>query len=356
MPVGGTGKKAIEAIFAAAVQARASDVHLVADREPFVRVHGELRPVSGTEPLSPQAIEELVFSLLTPEQRTRFEKERELDFAYGIQKSRFRCNAHYERDTVGLVARLIPLDIPSPEELLLPEVIVGLTDLPHGLVLLTGPTGSGKSTTLASLIQRINTTTAKHIMTLEDPIEFIFPEGQSLIRQRQLGSDMISFAEGLKHLLRQDPNVVMIGEMRDLETIATTLTLAETGHLVFATLHTYSAATTIERVIDVFPPHQQNQIRLQLASVLRAVVVQQLLPKRGGGRVAAREVLLNTPASSNMIREGKANQLTTILQTSSKIGMYTLDQDLKRLVGEKVIEQDVANRLVLTPKNQTPRL
>ncbi len=337
----------MDALFAAAVQARASDLHVVVGREPHVRVHGDLRPVSGTEAVTAAAMQEMVTSILSRDEWERFERDRELDFAYTAAKARFRVNVHWEKGDIGLAARLIPQEIPSPEELLLPDVITALTDLPHGLVLVTGPTGSGKSTTLASLINIINQKESDNIITLEDPIEFLFPEGKSLVRQRQLGGDMRSFGEGLKHVLRQDPDVVMVGEMRDLETIATTLTLAETGHLVFATLHTYSAATTIERIIDVFPPHQQNQIKVQLASTLRAVMVQQLLPKKGGGRVAAREVMLNISSSANIIREGKTSQIQTVIQTSGKLGMFTMQQDLKRLVDEKVVEASVADAMVV---------
>lgn len=345
-------RKNIDGLFGAAVQARASDLHLVAEREPYVRVHGELRPVGGTGPLAARTLQEMILGMLTKEQQDRFLRDRELDIAYSTNDARFRVNIHFEKGVVGLAARLIPVDIPTPADLALNKTITGLTSLPHGLVLVTGPTGSGKSTTLAALINQINLAEAVNIITLEDPIEFLFPKGEALVRQRQLGEDMITFGEGLKHLLRQDPDVVMIGEMRDLETISTTLTLAETGHLVFATLHTYSAATTIERIIDVFPPHQQNQIRVQLSSVLRAVIVQQLLPKRGGGRVAAREIMLNTPALSNIIRDGKTSQIQTVIQTSAKIGMCTLEQDLRRLVDDGSVEKEQAERLVMTARDR----
>ncbi len=346
-------KAAADALFATAVAAKASDLHLVADQPPTLRVDGVLAPAKGAKPLSAVAIRQLVEAMLTKEQLARFEADLELDTAYTTAGARFRVNVHKEKGAYGLAARLVPVKIPSVAELSLPQAVADLTKLPHGLILVTGPTGSGKSTTLATLINLINDRTAANIITLEDPIEFLFPPGKSLIRQRQLGDDMRSFAEGLKHLLRQDPDVIMVGEMRDLETIATTLTLAETGHLVFATLHTYSAATTIERVIDVFPPYQQDQIRVQLASVLRAVVTQQLLPKRGGGRIAAREVMLSVPAIANLIREGKSAQIDTTIQTNAKYGMSTLAQDLKRLVAQGLITQDAAETLVVRPKERT---
>ncbi len=342
----------MDALFSAAVAAKASDLHLVVGRPPTLRIDGALVPVKGGLPLTTKQVSELVYSVLTKEQIARFEKDLELDAAYTTGGARFRINVHQEKNNVGLAARLVPVKIPSIADLALPQAVADLTTLPHGLILVTGPTGCGKSTTLATLLNLINDRTAANIITLEDPIEFLFPQGKALIRQRQLGEDMRTFADGLKHLLRQDPDIIMVGEMRDLETIATTLTLAETGHLVFATLHTYSASTTIERIIDAFPPYQQNQIRVQLASVLRAVVTQQLLPKRGSGRIAVREVMFNVSAVSNLIREGKSAQMETVLQTSSKYGMYTLAQDAKRLVAEGLIDAKDAQTLVIRPRER----
>lgn len=337
----------IDQLFELAVSKGASDVHLAAGRPPYLRIDGQLSPVPKAAALTGKGVQDLAFSILSREQEERFEKEKELDFAYAADGTRFRVNVHFEKGNVGLAARVIPAVIPTPKDIELPATITDLTKLPHGLVLVTGPAGCGKSTTLAALISLINEQKAVNIITLEDPIEFVFQSKKAIIKQRELGSDMVSFSEGLKRVLRQDPNVVMVGEMRDLETIATTLTLAETGHLVFATLHTYSAAETVERVIDAFPPHQQLQVRLQLAASLRAVVSQQLLPRKGGGRVAAREILLANAAVANLIREGKAQQIPTVIQTNAKTGMTTLAADLKRLVKEGAVDAAVASEYVV---------
>lgn len=340
----------IDSIFETAVEKKASDVHLVVGKPPHLRIDGVLRPISKEAALTAKSVQELVFSIMSREQEERFAVERELDFAHQTTSgNRFRVNVHWEKGNVGLVARLIPFQIPSVSDLQLPDVVTGLTNLPHGLILLTGPAGAGKSTTLATLINVINATRAANIITLEDPIEFIFKMDKAIIKQRELGSDIRTFSDGLKRVLRQDPNVVMVGEMRDLETISTTLTLAETGHLIFATLHTYNAPETISRIIDVFPPYQQGQIRIQLALSLRAVISQQLLPKVGGGRIAAREVMIMTPAISNLIRENKVAQLSTVIQTSSRLGMSTLNQDLKRLEKEGLIETAEAQRYLVGP-------
>lgn len=337
----------LEELFKAAAKAGASDVHIVAGQPPTFRVDGNLIPVAKEEALTKKAAEDLIKSILTREQEERFSKDRELDFAYQTGDLRFRVNAHYSKGSQGLAARLIPIAIPSMDSLNLPEVVQNFTELPHGLVLVTGPTGSGKSTTLASMIEDINQNSSLNIITLEDPIEFVFEQKKSLIRQRELGSDMVTFADGLKYVLRQDPDVIMVGEMRDLETISSALTLAETGHLVFATLHTWSAAQTVERIIDVFPQNQQSQIRMQLALTLRGVVSQQLLSKKGGGRVAAREILIVTPAVSNLIRENKTPQMNTVIQTSSKLGMVSLAQDLKRLMKEGSVTKEDAMSYVI---------
>jgi twitching motility protein PilT len=248
-----------------------------------------------------------------------------------------------------MVARVISDKMPNLEEIGMPKIIYDLLNLKQGLILITGPTGCGKSTSLAAMINYINLNRRCHIITLEDPIEYLFKPEKSIIIQRQLGTDMLSFSEGLKHALRQDPNVIMVGEMRDLETIATTITLAETGHLVLATLHTYNAAQTIDRIIDIFPPHQQGQVRMQLSMTLAAVMSQRLLNKTEGGRVAAREVMLNTAAVSNLIRENKVSQLKTVIETSSKEGMISLDQDLQRMFKEKLITKEIAQSHMTNP-------
>ncbi len=337
----------LEELFKGAAKSNASDVHIVAGQPPTYRIDGELKPVSKTSVLSDKEAGDLIKSILTREQEERFAKERELDFAYQLGDIRFRINVHYSKGALGLAARFIPMDIPSMDDLILPETVQNFISFPHGLVLVTGPTGSGKSTTLAAMIEAINQNSAENIITLEDPIEFLFKQNKSLIRQRELGSDMTSFADGLKYVLRQDPDVIMVGEMRDLETISSALTLAETGHLVFATLHTWSAAQTIERIIDVFPQNQQSQIRLQLALTLRGVVSQQLLPKKGGGRVAAREILIVTLAVANLIRENKIPQMNTVIQTGAKLGMVSLAQDLKRLIKEGLITKEDAMSYVI---------
>ena len=325
----------------------ASDLHLVANNKPIVRIDGILNRIEKEPVLESKDVLNLVFQILTEEQVEHFQKEKDLDFAYHIKEGRFRMNIHYERNNVALAARAIPADIPTMEDVMLPEVAYELTRLPHGVVLLTGPTGSGKSTTLAAMLNLINEERNAHIITLEDPIEFLFESKNCIVEQRQLYSDMPTFAEGLKHVLRQDPDVIMVGEMRDLESIATSLTLAETGHLVLATLHTYSAAQTVDRLIDVFPPHQQTQIRLQVALTLRGVISQQLLPRVGGGRTAAREIMINNPAIANLIRENKVPQMKSVIQTGAAGGMNTLEQDLKRLIREGMVTEETARSYVI---------
>lgn len=341
----------VEQLFQYAVDHKASDIHCVVGRAPVVRIDGVLHAMEGGNALSAGDVQALVTALVSKEKFAQFTEAKELDAAYTSQTGeRFRLNFHIERGNMSFVARLIPKEIPTLEDLHTPEIVKKLLELPHGLILVTGPTGSGKSTTLAAMIDRINSERAETIVTFEDPIEFLFAEKKSVIRQRQLGEDTRSFAEGLKHVLRQDPDTIMVGEMRDLETIALALTVAETGHLVFGTLHTYSAGETIDRIIDVFPPHQQTQVRLQLAMTLRAVIVQQLLPKKGGGRIAARELLLNTPAVANLIRENKTVQIKSVLQTSAKDGMFTFTQDLRRLVAEGAIEKADAQQYLIGEK------
>lgn len=331
-------------IFKIALKGGASDVHIIVGQPPILRINGELSPLPKTEVITRKTAEELILSILTPAEKERFLQERELDISYPFESGeRFRVNLHFEKDNMGLVARLVPSVIPTMQELQSPTILYDLARLKQGLVLLTGPTGCGKSTTLASIVEMINNERSVNIITFEDPIEFLFQPKKAIIKQRQLGTDIISFAEGLKHVLRQDPNVVMVGEIRDLETMSTTITLAETGHLVLATLHTPDAAQTIDRIIDSFPPHQQNQVRLQVANTLAGIVAQKLLPGKNGGRVAAREILINTSAVSNLIRENKIAQIGTIIQTNSKIGMTTFEQDIKRLYKEKQVSEEVAD-------------
>lgn len=335
-----------------AVDSKASDIHLVTGLAPILRIDGDLNEIDKQKKLSAKDIEQMVFSILDAGQKEKFLVNRELDLSYELKDgNRFRVNLHFEKNNVGLVARIIKDKIPTLEEINMPEVIYKLLDLKQGLILVTGPTGCGKSTTLGAMINYINSKYKRSIITLEDPIEFIFKSDKSIIIQRQLGSDMINFSEGLKHALRQDPDVIMVGEMRDLETIATTITLAETGHLVFATLHTYSAAQTIDRIIDIFPPHQQGQIRMQLSSTLASVISQRLLPKMGGGQIAAREVLINTPAISNLIRENKISQIRTVLETTSRAGMSSLDQDIKKLYKQKLISKEEAAHYMNNPES-----
>lgn len=321
-----------------------SDLHLNAGLPPMVRVHGELQPLAGWSALTPREVLESVYAILSNRQKQRFEEERELDFAYELTgAARFRVNAMWQRGTVKATLRVIPWDILPLEALGLPEALDGLAHLPRGLVLVTGPTGSGKSTTLAAVIDRINRQSHGHIITVEDPIEFVHESRSSVVSQREVGDDTPSFASALKHALRQDPDVILVGEMRDLETISIALTAAETGHLVFGTLHTSSAASTIDRIIDVFPPEQQGQIRAQLAGSLQAVVCQSLVRRAtGDGRVAATEVMIVTPAIRNLIREGKLQSIPSALQTGARLGMHTLNQDLARLVSEGAIDHEAA--------------
>jgi len=341
----------MQEIFQLSVLKGASDIHLIVDAPALLRIDGELLAVESKKVLSKKDIEQMIFSLLQEEQKKRFMSEKELDFSYeDDNKARFRINLFYERDNLGLVARVITETIPSLEDLIMPKVVYDLLNLQQGLILVTGPTGCGKSSSLAAMINYINKRRSCSIVTLEDPIEFRFKHDKSVVIQRQLGTDMVSFNAGLKHVLRQDPNVIMVGEMRDLETIGTTITLAETGHLVLATLHTYSAAQTIDRIIDIFPPHQQTQVRMQLSMTLAAVISQRLLVKIGGGRIAAREILTNTSAVSNLIRENKIAQIKTVIETSSKEGMVSLDHDLKRLYDKKIIAKETAQSHMNNPE------
>jgi twitching motility protein PilT len=312
----------------------------MADRPATIRVDGMLIPMNDT-PLTAKELAALPDKILTAEQKQRFDSHKDLDFSYNVDGARYRVNICLERGNLSLVARVIPTDIPSFKELDIPEVVGRLTTALSGLILVTGPTGSGKSTTLAAMIEKINATQPVNIVTLEDPIEFLFTPKKALIRQRELGGDMTSFPEGLKHVLRQDPNVIMVGEMRDLETVSAALTLAETGHLVLSTLHTPSAAQAVDRIIDMFPPYHQNQIRSQMSLSLKAIIAQHLVPKEGGGRVAVREILLNTPAIGTMIRESKVAQIPNVMQTSP--GMFNFTQSVRELLKEGTISPDTAD-------------
>lgn len=328
-------------LFAYAAEQSASDIHLAAGSPPIIRLDGDLRNAEEFPVLTDKDTAHLITSILTTEQRQRFERTRELDFSYKTQYHRLRVNLHWEQGRMGLVARVIPRHIPAMGDLGLGETEYALTKAPQGLILVTGPTGHGKSTTIASMINTINHERRAHIVTIEDPIEFQYDEAKAVIRQRELGSDTLSFASALKHTLRQDPNVILVGEMRDLETIAAVLTLAETGHLVLSTLHTNSSSQTIDRVVDVFPPYQQQQIRLQLSLTLLAVVAQRLVPAVHGGRVAAREILKNTPAVANLIREGETPQIPSLIQTGAEHGMRTMGQSLHELATAGLIDPTI---------------
>jgi twitching motility protein PilT len=318
----------------ALVELGGSDLHITAGQPPMIRVHGDLESLEGFAPLEPNDIRQAIYGILTQKHREQFENELELDLSYSLTgKSRFRVNVFQQRDSMAAVMRTIPYEIKSIEDLGIPTQVNNFAYLPRGFVLVTGPTGSGKSTTLAGLIDVVNRERRSHIITVEDPIEFLHDHKASTVNQRELGTDTHSFAAALKHVLRQDPDVILVGEMRDLETIQVALTAAETGHLVFGTLHTQDAPQTIDRVIDVFPPHQQEQIRVMLAGALQGVVCQQLLKTSDGeGRVVATEVMMATPAIKNLIREGKVHQMYSMIQAGKQHGMVTVDQSLATLV------------------------
>jgi twitching motility protein PilT len=321
----------------------ASDLHLTSGARPSVRLNGSLVQMEDQPILTPPVIQRVMYAALTQKQREKFEENLELDFAYSVPgRARFRVNVYRQRDAIGAAFRIIPFEIKKLEDLGVPPSVANFAQLPRGFVLVTGPTGSGKSTTLASLIDMANRTRAEHIMTVEDPIEFLHRHQKSLVNQREVGEDTWSFANALKHVLRQDPDIILVGEMRDLETISVALTAAETGHLVFATLHTQDAAQTIDRVIDVFPPSQQQQVRVQLAGTLQGIVCQTLAKTSDGkGRAVATEVLVATPAIRNLIREGKTHQIYSAMQAGAKHGMHTMDQHLADLVQKGRITYEV---------------
>lgn len=335
-----------------ALEKDASDLHITEGSPPVVRVHGDLIPLDYPK-LTPNDTKELVYSILTQEQREQLEKNWEYDLSYSLAgHSRFRVNVYFQRGSIGVAFRAIPIKIRSLEELGLPQSLEPLAKKPRGLVLVTGPTGNGKSTTLASMIDIINESRAVHIVTIEDPIEYLHYHKKSIVNQREIGSDTRSFLNALKYVLRQDPDVILIGEMRDLETISAALTAAETGHLVFATLHTQDAPQTIDRIIDVFPPHQQQQVRVQLAGTLQGILSQQLLPTRDGtGRVVAYELLMPTPGVRSMIRESKTHQVYNAMQTGQKHGMVTMDQCLADIYRGGWISLEMALMKAVDPSN-----
>jgi twitching motility protein PilT len=333
----------IELLLEEVVKKRASDLHLQVGLPPMLRVDGGLAPIAGYNPLGEAEVEQLVYAILDEDQQQILNKDKEFDFSFAFGNlGRFRVNAFHERGNLAAALRLIPNEIKNVMELGMPQVVQSFADYPRGLVLVTGPTGSGKSTTLAALVDKINTEKSHHIITIEDPIEFTHKSKRSVIVQREVHYDPYSFSAALRSSLRQDPDVVLIGEMRDLETISAAITIAETGHLVFATLHTNSAAQSIDRMIDVFPPHQQPQIRAQLSNILMAICSQRLVPSIGGGRVVAAEVLIANPAVRNIIREGKSHQLDAVIQTSADQGMQTMDRTLASLVQAGTITYDEA--------------
>ena len=333
-----------------AIQMEASDLHITAGLPPMVRIHGKVQPLDYP-PLTPNVTRELIYDILSNDQRQRLENEWELDFSYSVPRTaRFRVNVYFQKGALGAAFRAIPEVIKGIRELGLPEAVEDMTEKPRGLVLVTGPTGSGKSTSLAAMIDKINETRSEHIMSVEDPIEFLHNHKKCIVNQREVNQDTKSFAQALKHVLRQDPDVILVGEMRDLETISLAVTAAETGHLVFGTLHTQDTPQTIDRIIDVFPPHQQHQIRAQLAIALQGIITQTLLPRKDGmGRVVACEVLVPTPGVRNLIREGKNHQIYSAIQTGGKFGMQTMDAALVELMRRGIITEAEAEKRSSNP-------
>jgi twitching motility protein PilT len=333
----------IELLLEEVVKRDASDLHMQVGLPPMIRIDGALAPVQGALALNEDMMESLVFSLLDEDQKQILLRDKEFDFSFAFgDLGRFRVNAFHERGNIAAALRLIPSEIRTLEQLGVPPVLSKFTEYPRGLVLVTGPTGSGKSTTLAALIDKINTERAVHIITVEDPIEYTHHSKRSVIAQREVHYDTFSFSAALRSSLREDPDVVLIGEMRDLETIAAAITIAETGHLVFATLHTNSASQSIDRMVDVFPPHQQPQVRAQLGNMLQAICSQRLIPALAGGRIAAAEILVATPAVRNIIREGKNYQLEAVIQTGAEHGMQSMDRTLVNLIHGGAISYEEA--------------
>ncbi|MDE2025026.1 MAG: type IV pilus twitching motility protein PilT [Patescibacteria group bacterium] len=337
------------------VKNNASDLHLLPDVPPALRIDGELMFLTNMSVLTGQDIEKMVFSITTPEQKDVLLANKELDFsiAYGGGTSgelgRFRVNAYYQKGSLAAAFRYLPRSIRSIEQLHMPKILHSFTQLRQGLVLVCGPTGQGKSTTLAAMVNEVNMERASHILTIEDPIEYVYPQGKSIISQREMKIDTHSWTMALRSALREDPDVVLVGEMRDAETMASAMTIAETGHLVFSTLHTNSASQSIDRIIDSFPEHQQSQIRIQLAFVLKGIVSQRLIPQIGGGRIPAIEVLVGTPATSSNIRDGKTHLIDSVIQTSQDVGMITMESSLSQLVLSGTITLEMARSYALHP-------
>jgi twitching motility protein PilT len=332
------------------IERGASDLHITTGTHPQLRLHGKLTPITQFEPLSPTDTQRLAYSVLNEGQKQKFEEDNELDLSFGIHGlARFRCNVYRQRGAVACAVRVIPVKIRGFEELGLPSIVEQLADRPKGLILVTGPTGSGKSTTLAAMVDKVNSERAEHIVTIEDPIEFVHQHKKCMVNQREVFSDTHSFKNALKSILRQDPDVVLVGEMRDLETVSAALTIAETGHLTLGTLHTNSCAQTINRIIDVFPTSQQDQVRTQLSLVLEGVLSQQLIPTADGrGRAMALEIMVATPAIRNLIREQKIHQIYSAMQAGQKFGMQTMNQSLAELVQKRRISREEAlNRSTL---------
>lgn len=343
-----SGQPRIEILLEEVIKKKASDLHLQVGLPPMLRIDGSLVPVTGANALNEEAVELLIFAVLDEDQKQILLKDKEFDFSFAFgDLGRFRVNAFHERGNLAAAMRLIPNEILSIEQLGLPQIVNKFAEYPRGLVLVTGPTGSGKSTTLAGIINKINTERATHIVTIEDPIEFTHKSKKSVIVQREVHYDTYSFSAALRSSLRQDPDVVLIGEMRDLETIAAAITIAETGHLVLATLHTNSASQSIDRMVDVFPPHQQPQIRTQLSNILMAICSQRLVPAIGGGRIAAAEILVATPAVRNIIREGKTHQLEAVIQTGTEFGMQSMDKTLVSLIHSGTISYEEARNFAV---------
>lgn len=341
----------LKSLLTLAIQTNASDLHLMVNTPPMLRIDGRLEPVGQQPALTSDQAKELIFSTLNPEQKNLLLTNKEIDFSFDFEgKARYRVNAYFERGKLAAALRLIPYKIRTIEELNLPKICHQFSRLNAGFILVTGPTGHGKSTTLAAMIEEINKTRKAHIITIEDPIEYVYENKESIISQREMHQDTHSWAVALRSVLREDPDVVLVGEMRDHETIAAALTIAETGHLVFATLHTNSAAQTIDRIVDVFPEYQQGQVRMQLSNCLEAVFSQRLLPTLTGGRVPAAEVLLTTPAVKSTIREGKTHLIDNIIQTSQEAGMMTLEKSLADWVRMGKISREVAISWSLRPK------
>jgi len=341
----------IRALLQKTIQLQASDLHLTVGAAPTFRVRGDLQPLAGADQLSPDDVEKLIFDLVSEEQKDLLLTQKEIDFsfAYG-EEARFRVNAFHQRGYLAASLRRIPLTVPTIEELNLPKILVDFCNLPQGFILVTGPTGHGKSTTIASMIQLINETRPVHVITIEDPIEYIYPHKKSIVDQREMHLDTYSWEVALRSALREDPDVVMIGEMRDYETIASAITIAETGHLVFATLHTNSAAQSIDRIIDAFPDVQQQQIKTQLASILEGVISQRLIPTLDGGLIPALEIMLPSPAVRSVVREGKTHQLDNIISTSFDQGMISLERALAKLVVDGKVSKEVARSYTIRPE------